>query len=390
MRVGLLTAWASRLNGGVFEAVVAQAAMISAAGAEPVIFALADPYSAVDRDRFGSADVHLGTVFGSRKVGFSPDLGRKLAASEIDLLHLHGIWMATSHAAERWAAETGRPYVISPHGMLDPWITARGRTKKQVARICFERRSWQRATLFHALTGAEAADIERETRRSPEHTVIIPNAITAPPQASAGFIGGEKDMPSGGIVYLGRIHPKKNIDALINAWCLLAQRRGSVTPCLTIAGWGDDADVAALQTRVARVADPRVTFVGPVFGDTKNRLIAGAQVLSLASHSEGLPMVILEAWAAGVPTAMSRHCNLPEGFETGAALDSGTDVDSIAGALATLLDDDAQTRADRCAAARALVNRRFSPQVVREQWMTTYDRLLQDNALSSRADRRQA
>jgi len=368
LRVGLLSPWASRLGGGVFEAVVSQAATLRAAGAEPVVFALEDAHSAADRYRFGDTTLHLGRVRGPAQIGYSFDLGRKLVDAELDVLHLHGIWMATSHLAARWAAATDRPYVISPHGMLDPWITAHGRAKKLAARIGYERRSWRRATLFHALTAAEAADIRRETGR--EAIEIIPNAVDI---GLADRDGNARELPAR-IAYLGRIHRKKNIDALIDAWQLLARRRGDTAPALTIAGWGDAADVAALRQRIDAIADQRLSFVGPVYGEAKRRLIEGATALALPSHSEGLPMVVLESWAAGVPTAISRHCNLPEGFATGAAEDCGTEADPIAHALAVLIDESEEARQRRRAAARELVARRFSPTVVLDRWMETYER----------------
>jgi poly(glycerol-phosphate) alpha-glucosyltransferase len=41
--------------------------------------------------------------------------------------------MYPSRAGLQWARRTGKPYLISPHGMLDPWITGRGRAKKALA-----------------------------------------------------------------------------------------------------------------------------------------------------------------------------------------------------------------------------------------------------------------
>jgi len=345
--------------------------MITKMGADPVVFALADEHSESDRGRFDGAQVELGRVRGPAQVGYSPELGQKLLMADLDLLHLHGIWMATSHLAARWAARTERPYVISPHGMLDPWITARGRNKKRVARLGYERRSWARASLFHALTQAEATDIIRETDRY--EVDVIPNAVMPTYNGSMSAEG------TGGIVYLGRIHPKKNIAALVEAWCLLTHHSGSSVPTLTIAGWGDETHVAEVRAQVDRVADARLQFVGPVFGDAKRKLIAEAVVLALPSLSEGLPMAILEAWAAGVPTAMSVHCHLPEGYEAGAAVDSGTDVPSIAAALAVLTSEDAATRAGRRAAARTLVKQHFSDDVIRNRWELAYDRLLEAN-----------
>lgn len=366
MRIGLLSPWASRAGGGVFEAVVAQAMMLADFGAHPVVFALNDEHSEADRHRFGNIPVHLGAVTGPRQIGWSPELDHALATADLDILHLHGIWMATSHHAARWAKRTRRPLVISPHGMLDPWITARGRVKKLMARVGYERRSWANAALFHALTGAEAVDIAHETGR--DTISVIPNAVSSAPSVSS------PTTPT--IVYLGRIHRKKNIDALIDGWLQLVTVRGATAPRLIIAGWGDAEDVGALKARVANEADPRLAFIGPVFGLDKATLIAGATALALPSHSEGLPMVILEAWAAGVPTAMSRHCNLPEGFACGAAIDCGTEPATIATALATLIDEGASAHSARASAARRLVAERFSGDVVRDLWKSTYNGLL--------------
>ena len=380
LRVGILSPWASRLGGGVFEAVVAHADMIAAIGADPLVFALADAQSDVDRNRLPQAEVHLGRTSGPAQIGYSPELGRMLRHADLDLLHLHDIWMATSHIAANWAAETGRPYIISPHGMLDPWITARGRVKKQIARLGYERRSWARASLFHALTEAEASNIADETGRNA--IAVIPNAV---------FIPSHDEQPcrdrSSGFVYLGRIHTKKNINALIDAWLQLRTHGESGTPALTIAGWGDPADVAALTAKVNTIGDPELRFIGPVFGDTKRRLIAGAVAVCLPSHSEGLPMVILEAWAAGIPTAMSQHCHLPEGLAAGAAVDCGTVPATIGAALATLAADSPAARTQRRNAARALVAERFSSDAVRGLWTETYDRLLTGTSLVHQSER---
>ena len=140
-RIGLLTASASRAGGGVFEAVVAQAALIRTLGAEALVFALDDADTAddVERDRarFGPTPVSLAQVYGPRQIGFAPRLGQMLIDAQLDCLHLHGIWTYPSRAGSAWARATGRAFVISPHGMLDPWITARGRWKKVLARFHF-------------------------------------------------------------------------------------------------------------------------------------------------------------------------------------------------------------------------------------------------------------
>lgn len=58
-RIGLISAWASRLGGGVFEAVLAQARLIEAQGGEALVFALEDAHSAEDTARFGATQVQV-------------------------------------------------------------------------------------------------------------------------------------------------------------------------------------------------------------------------------------------------------------------------------------------------------------------------------------------
>lgn len=374
LRIGLLTASASRLGGGVFEAVVAQVAMVRARGGEAPVFALRDAHSDDDAARFAGAPLrHLGVV-GPAMVGLAPRLGKALLDAQLDCLHLHGIWMYPSRAASVWAARTGRPYLVSPHGMLDPWITGRGRAKKALARLCYERASWRAARAFHALTAREARDIARETGR--DDTFVIPNA--GPPARR-----GSDDARAPRFVYIGRIHPKKNLGVLIAAWRSLAAPVAAARATLTIAGWGEPAHVADLRASLARTA--HAAFVGECYGEAKAKLLREARFVVLPSLSEGLPMAMLEAWAAGTPTIMSAACNLPEGFAAGAAIECGTDAASIAGALTRALAiGDAEWRA-MADAAHTLANGRFAATTVAGEWARRYRALIAPARVTARA-----
>jgi len=366
-RIGLLTHSASRLGGGVFEAVAAQAAMLCQLGAQPVVVALRDSHSHADRERFAGAELLHAPRIGPRLFGYSPRLLALLEAARLDLLHLHGVWTYPSRAATLWARRTGRPYLVSPHGMLDRWITRRSRWKKALARHGYEWDSWSQASAFHALTEREAGDIIRESGRS--RLVVIANPGPEPaPRPTA--------MPDPKVLYLGRIHPKKNLGALIAGWSLL-DASGALPPgaSLILAGWGEQRHVAELERLLAR-APASVCFVGPRFGADKARLLAGARFLALPSHSEGLPMVVLEAWAAGTPVLMTRECNLPEGFAASAALDCGYQPCSIAAALAAALALDPTGWRRMSQAAHGLASGRFSARAIARQWERAYAALL--------------
>lgn len=364
-RIGLLTPWASRDGGGVFEAVALQAQLIRAMGATPVVIALADAHSAADRKRLGDAEVHLAPLHGPRFFGYSRALVPLLVSLSLDCLHLHGIWMYPSHAARRWQSATGKAYVISPHGMLDPWITARGRWKKALAQAAYERASWRAASAFHALTDKEASDIAARTGR--RDSVVIANP--APP-----LVPSPTRRPAPHFVYIGRIHPKKNLSALVEAWGS-AQSQLPPDARLAIAGWGDEETVASLRAQLQPFA-ANAHFLGPVFGAEKEALLASARFVVLPSHSEGLPMAMLEAWAQGVPTIMNGNCNLPIGFATGAAIDCGVGSPTIAQALALAANIEDAAWLAMSGAARALAAGPFSAETVAQAWAECYGRAI--------------
>ncbi|WDF72873.1 glycosyltransferase [Novosphingobium sp. KACC 22771] len=359
-RIGLMIVSASRNAGGVFEAVVAHAEMIRALGAEAVVFAIEDEHTRQDCARFGPTRVVTCPGKGPRQIGYAPDLVQALMVENLDCLHLHGIWMYPSRAGAVWAAVTQRPYFVSPHGMLDPWIFQRSPWKKRLARWAWEKDSWQRASAIHALTAREARDIASRTGRS--DSLIIPNPGPDPVFATSS-------SPRAPVMlYIGRIHTKKNLLPLVQAWHGMDHPDGAV---LKIAGWGDGQDVVALEAAIA--AGPgRIEFLGPVFGEAKQALLEEARFMVLPSLSEGLPMAILEAWAAGMPTIMTRECNLDMGFSTGAAVECGFDASSISASLAqawAMGHDEWQTRTG---AARQLAGSMFSAEAVTAQWGHAY------------------
>ena len=340
--------------------------MLRDLGALPVVIGVRDAASEEDRWRFGDCKVLLAEPRGPAALAYAPALASLVEGARLDLLHLHGIWQYPSLVAGRFARQSGVPLLVSPHGMLDPWITARNAWKKHLARTAWERRTWHAARGFHALTEAEAGDIAAET--GSRRIAIVPNA--APPASSAPV----RDRPPM-VLYLGRIHEKKNLPALIAAW---AQVRSELPAdaTLTIAGWGDDDGVAALEAAMPRGADLGIEFVGATFGSQKAALLDIARFVVLPSISEGLPMAVLEAWAAGVPVLMSQACHLPIGFEAGAAIDCGTTQASIADALRkafALADAEWQAMAQ---AALGLAAGPYSRAQVGQDWEDAYAALL--------------
>lgn len=116
-----------------------------------------------------------------------------------------------------------------------------------------------------------------------------------------------------------------------------------------------------------------VVFLGPQFGDAKAACYRNCDAFILPSFSEGLPMVVLEAWAHSKPVAMTPECNLPEGFSANAAIRIETTVESIARGLEHLLRLELSDRCSLGANGRALVARRFAWPKIAQEMNSVYD-----------------
>jgi glycosyltransferase involved in cell wall biosynthesis len=142
------------------------------------------------------------------------------------------------------------------------------------------------------------------------------------------------------VLALSRIHPKKNLEALIRAFADVGRSRPEWR--LVIAGDGDPRYVQSLkQLVVACDATNCVAVTGWLDGEEKHTRIRNASLFALASFHENFGISVVEAMAAGVPALLSRHVHLAAavgGADAGWVVDS--DVASLRNALAHALDDD--------------------------------------------------
>jgi poly(glycerol-phosphate) alpha-glucosyltransferase len=206
---------------------------------------------------------------------------------------------------------------------------------------------------------------------------LIPNGVTYHdwlPDRVARAAGGHVQR----LLFLGRIHPKKGLTELLRGWSAFrAGKAGSSEWCLDIVGWGDEEYVAHLKSLVEKLGvGDSVSFLGPRFGREVAAAYFSADAFVLTSHSEGMPMSVLEAWAAGLPVIMTPECGLPEGFGAGAAISTSCDPNEIASAIRAVADLSCNDRVKMGDAGRRLVSKYYSwPRAAESfeqlyQWLT--------------------
>lgn len=370
MRVALVTSWMSNGGGGVFEAVFRMAQSLHAMPElELSVLGLADKGpSAEARDWKGISNAALPTR-GPLSWGYSPKLLDRLKGAMPDLLHVHGLWMYSSVASRRWSRVTGRPYMVTPHGMLDPWAIRNSAWKKRTALWAYERQHLEGAQCLHALCDAEAEAIRKFGLRNP--ICIVPNSvdIDMPETAPKG------PTRSHTLLYLGRLHPKKGLVSLLKAWHRFGGRLGrGGTWELVIAGWDQGGHEDELRHLVdgLEMCDS-VRFAGPRFGPDKTALFRQASAFILPSLSEGLPMVVLEAWSHGLPVLITPQCNFEEKLAGGAAIYIEPNPDGVLNGLLRLAAMSDVDRRQMGECGLRLCRERYSPGATAQKITRVYD-----------------
>ncbi len=382
MKVGFLVGSVSREAGGLFQSVRGLAKAVMCTNANARVFGISDEKSAVDLEEWRPLSVHTFRPQ-LRAWGYSNQLLPALLGADLEILSTHGLWKYCSVASVRWHRRTGRPYIVHPHGMLESWALANASWKKRIAALLYENWHLRDAACLRALCEAEAQSIRAYGLRNP--ICVISNGVDLPDLADISKI--ETDTPvfrkltQGGkiLLYLGRLHLKKNVANLIRAWKQTLDSHPSTRTdwLLAIAGWdqaGCERELKQLTSHYGLMASVR--FLGPLFGQEKDAAYRACDAFILPSLSEGLPMTVLEAWAYAKPVLMTPECNLPEGFAAGAALQIGTDPEEIAAGLKQLTemsDDDRRAMGVR---GRTLVATRFSWRRIGDQMRLVYEWVL--------------
>lgn len=302
----------SRSAGGLYASVSGLARAQHALGADVTVVGGADGFFETDRSIWG--DVPLYPFELRHRYGLSREVFAYLRALKPDILHIHGVWSAGSI----YGATAHVPVVVSPHGMLEPWILNRRPIAKAVHAALFERRMLGRAHV-HALNIAEAESIRAFTAHTAERLFVLPNGIDPVTEISPA-------QPKTGVLYLGRLHEKKQVLQLVQAWTHLTE-----PPELSVAGWGDEQ--YATQAEAACADGPSVYFLGPLYGRDKSAAFAAARFFILPSLSEGMPMAVLEALQHGCIPILTDACNVPELFAAGIAERIAPDLSNLASVL---------------------------------------------------------
>jgi len=261
--------------------------------------------------------------------------------ADYDLVHTNAIF-SYSVLPAYWACQHHQvPYVITPHGMLEPWALSYKAWKKRLYYSLFEKPALQRASAIQMLASTEADRVKPLNLKAP--VVVIPNgihrqdfeALPDPELFYQRFPGTRNQIL---ILFLGRVDPKKGLDLLASAFAKVHTQFPQTH--LIVAGPDNIGFLPTAQNYFAEAGClDAVTFTGMLSGPVKYAALAAAKVYVAPSYSEGFSMSVLEGMAAGLPCVITTGCNFPEAAAAQAAYVVNIGADEIADALTQCLSD---------------------------------------------------
>jgi len=298
-------------------------------------------------------------------------LSESLKQTGADVAHVHGLWNGFSQAVPGASARCGIPYIVSTHGMLEPWAWAYHAWKKRPIWWLWERRFLKRAALLHATAESEVIGLRALGLRNPV-AVIPPGVNMALKPVSPTFNQG-RDKKERLLLFLSRVHPKKGLLNLVKAWSQVRPQGW----CVVVAGPDQGGHLAEIQAAVNDAGLKNdFRFLAPVSGDAKWNLLKSADIFVLPTHSENFAIVVIEALACGIPVLTTKGAPWEQLVtrDCGWWVDIG--VEPLAAALreATSLSD--QQRYEMGQRGRRLVEEKYAWPKIARDLLATYNWVL--------------
>jgi glycosyltransferase involved in cell wall biosynthesis len=334
-------------TGGPAKAVVDMAAAVARLGHQVAIYSTDREMSADERPVLGQPVERNGveTVVYAQHwpstVGTSLSLYRGLARRipQVDVVHVHSLYLFHDWAAWRLCRKHRIPYVVRPHGTLDPYIWQRHRKRKAVLERLFQNRMLREAAAIHYTAEEEMALAAPYVGGAPG--VVVPNGLDLAEYADLPPAGEfRKQHPEIGgrriVLFLGRLNFKKGLDLLIPAFAQAAAKHNDLH--LVVAG----PDDGMLGWVAEHKLEQRVTFTGMLTGRAKLAALSGSFMFVLPSYSENFGIAAVEALACGLPVAITDKVNTWRDVQAaGAGLVGPPTVEAVAEQIGRLAGDPA-------------------------------------------------
>lgn len=216
-----------------------------------------------------------------------------------DIVHINCCWIPSCAFIQRWTQRWGYKVVLTPHGMLEPWIMMRHYYTRKLPALClYQKTVIIKSNYLHATANSEKENLLKlGYNRKIE---VIANGIDVDKVVMKTSWERKKE-----ILFLSRIHVKKGIAFLIEAVAVLKKELRGYK--INIAGEGEESYIYELKQMACKLGVSNyIHFIGGVYGNRKWKLFRNADLFVLPTHSENFGIVVAEALACGTPVMTTK------------------------------------------------------------------------------------
>lgn len=327
-------------------------------------------------------NLHVLPSWGNGPFAFSARLAKLLRqlAAESDLVQIHTLWTYPGFMAARICRQLKTPYLVMPHGMLDPHSVSRKSSKKKlIGRLVQWPQLRRSAGMIY--THDEERQLAESTCDGLPPGFIVPLGADTPPSISVEELRGKffarfpelakKQL----VLFLSRLHSKKGLDLLIPAFQRVVTKHPQAQ--LVLVGPGEPDYIKELQALAAKAGVANhMTMTGPLYDEDKWGAMAASALFALPSYQENFALVVVDALQLGLPAVLSRRVNIWDNVvSAGAAVDCELNPESIANAICFVLENET-FRQEAALAGPRLVQEQFTWQKAADEMLRAYESVL--------------
>ena len=297
-----------------------------------------------------------------------------------DIVHVNTCWMPLSAYTVMWAKEMGYKVVLTPHGMLDKLIIKHNYwTRKMPAILSYQRKAVNKADIIHSTSEHERKVLHHIGWN--RNIRVIPNGVNLD-----SIKMKEDDESSRTILYLGRIHPQKGLEHLIEAVVKTKKLLMAKGYSVKIVGMGEESYITKIKDMAYTFGlNDIIHFQGPRYEERKFDVFRHAALTILPSHSESFGLVVAESLACGTPVITTKgtpwseingHINPQTGTREGCCgwwIDTGTEP--LAAAITEFLNTPDNELRQMSHNGRALIENHYSTIIVAEELIDVYNKI---------------
>ena len=286
-----------------------------------------------------------------------------------DIVHVNSCWAPLCSFTVFWAKKRGIPTVVSPHGMLEPWVLAKNHwTKKVPALVMYQRRALRKADALVATAYSEKDNLLKLNYNN--KVEVVPNGVIVD-----GIEIKKTWKRTRSLLYMGLLRPNKGAGVLIDALSLIKEKL--IGYKVIIAGPDTEGYLSTLKRMCNSYGlNDIVSFPGGIFGKEKWTLMQHADFFILPTLNENFGIVIAEAYLSGTPVITCKGAPWACIDEQSIGWWVERTPEKVAQAIGEALDCSEQTMEEKGRRGREYVIQHFSSDKVARVMMEKYEKVI--------------